>query len=376
MARNCVAGIQNSPLRTLCKTFATGMMRAGKRHASVGATGRGGNIAMVTRMNWTGAALAACTLAMASTAQAQQMPVPPADPPAKRIITQGLGKTTIENLFKCEVKVANHRISAVGEITAQDGTVLTLPTKTNFQNGPKLPHLYSDCHKATPKKFSDVKIDDVPIVEIDKDGEVVTGTMIGDNYYELYVNGRLVGVDAVPYTPFNSSIVRFRVKKPYTIAFLLVDWEEKLGVGMEKMPQSDWFAGDGGIVAKFSDGTVTDSSWKAQTFYVAPLAKPEDVIERGAVHDTTKLGRVHPIAKVPDCKEQCYAVHYPIPENWMAPNFDDSKWPRAYEYTDEDVGVGSLTGYWSYPEAFLEARWIWSSNLVFDNVVIARKTVR
>ena len=56
----------------------------------------------------------------------------------------------------------------------------------------------------------------MPIVEIDKDGEVVTGFIIADNYFQLYVNGKLVGVDAVPYTPFNSSIVRFRVKRPYT----------------------------------------------------------------------------------------------------------------------------------------------------------------
>ena len=35
-----------------------------------------------------------------------------------------------------------------------------------------------------------------------------------------------------------------------------------------------------------------------------------------------------------------------------------------------------LPGYWRYPEAFLGARWIWSLNLVFDNLVLARKTVR
>jgi len=312
---------------------------------------------------------------LATSAHAQEMPVPPADPPAKRMVTQGLAKTVIDNLFKCEVKVSNHRISAVGTITAKDGTVLTVPAETVYQTGQKLPDLFNECNKVTPQKLADVKIEDVPIVEVDKDGEVVTGFVMADNYYELYVNGKLIGVDPIPFTPFNSQIVRFRAKKPYTYALKLVDWEEKLGVGMEKMPWSDWHSGDGGIIAAFSDGTVTDSSWKAQSFYIAPLAHPDDVVEKGYIHDTSKLGRVHPIAKLPTCKEYCFAVHYPIPANWTAANFDDSNWPRAYEYTDDDVGVRSLTGYWRYPEAFLKARWIWTISLVFDNVVLARKTV-
>ena len=49
-----------------------------------------------------------------------------AQPEAKRIVTQGLAKTVTDNLFKCEVKVTNHRISAVGTITASDGTTLTV----------------------------------------------------------------------------------------------------------------------------------------------------------------------------------------------------------------------------------------------------------
>ena len=322
------------------------------------------------------AAAFAALAVMTMTAAAQEMPIPPANPPAKRIITQGLATPTIDNLFKCEGPASNYRISAMGKITAQDGTLLTVPAENQYRTGPKLADLYNECSRVTPATFAEAKIEDAPIVEIDKDGEVVSGFVIGDNYFELYVNGKLVGVDSIPYTPFNSAIVRFRVKRPYTYAFLLVDWEEKLGLGMEKMPNNDWHAGDGGIIAKFSDGTVTDSSWKAQSFYIAPLAQPEDVIERGTTHDTTKLGRVHPVAKVPQCREQCYAVHYPMPEGWSWPAFDDSTWPRAYEYTDTDVGVTSLTGYWRYPEAFLGGRWIWTVNLVFDNLVLARKTVR
>jgi hypothetical protein len=79
---------------------------------------------------------------------------------------------------------------------------------------------------------------------------------------------------------------------------------------------------------------------------------------------------------VPDCHERCFAVHYPIPANWAAPGFDDSNWPSAVEFTDQEVGTDHLPAYTRYPEAFRGARWIWSSNLVFDNLVLARKTVR
>ena len=209
----------------------------------------------------------------------------------RRMVTQGLAKTVNENLFKCAVALRNYRISAVGTITADDGTVLTVPAQTAYQTGPKLPDLFNECNKTTPAKLTDLKADTVPIVEIDRDGEVITGYIVADNYFELYVNGRLIGVDPVPFTPFNSVIVRFKAKRPYTYALKAVDWEERLGLGMETN------RGTGGLIARFSDGTVTDSTWKAQSFYIAPLAQPDDVVENGNIHDTSKLGRVYPSEK-------------------------------------------------------------------------------
>jgi hypothetical protein len=35
-----------------------------------------------------------------------------------------------------------------------------------------------------------------------------------------------------------------------------------------------------------------------------------------------------------------------------------------------------VPGYWRFPEAFSGARWIWTIDLVFDNTVLLRKTVR
>jgi len=300
-----------------------------------------------------------------------------AQPAVVRHVTQGRASTVIENLFRCTEKVSNHRISAVGTITATDGTVLTVPAETAYQKGPRGYDLYNECNKVVPRKSSEVSAGGVPVVEIDADGEVVTGYLVADNYFELYVNGKLIAVDAVPYTPFDSMIVKFRVKRPYTYAVKLVDWEEDLGLGTEiGVRDGPWYQGDGGFIVRFSDGTVTDSSWKAQSSYIAPLASPDDVIEVGNVHHTAKLGRVHPRAPKPGCQDRCHAVHYPIPGNWSAPGFDEATWPRAYEFTDEDVGVTTLKAYTNFPELFEGARWIWSYNLVFDNLVLARKTVR
>ena len=317
-------------------------------------------------------------VAQQTKAPPSKMPLPAADPPPKRIITQGLAKTITEDLIPCAVNEPgmNVRKNPVGEITAKDGTKLTVPTANNFLTAPKLPDLYNECAKVTPKDLSEVDLNKVPIVELDKDGEVVTGYMVADNYFELYINGKLIGVDATPFTPFNSHVVRFRVKKPYTIAVLAQDWEDKLGLGMEVFRGNNWHSGDGGFVAKFSDGTVTNSSWKAQSFYIAPLQHPDDVVEYGHIHDTSHLGRIHPLAKLPTCRELCFAIHYPIPDGWTERSFDDSKWPQAFEYLDQEVGIIGVPGYWRYPEAFIGGRWIWTINLVFDNTVLLRKTVR
>src|SRR6266478_6722425 len=89
---------------------------------------------------------------------------------------------------------------------------------------------------------------------------------------------------------------------------------------MEVFQGNTWHSGDGGFIAKFSDGTVTDSTWKAQSFYIAPLQHPDDVVEYGNIHDTSHLGgRIHPLAKLPTCREHCFAIHYPIPDGWMNP---------------------------------------------------------
>ncbi len=302
----------------------------------------------------------------------------------QRSVSQGIGKQISANVDSCPPNTPGFRPAPLGIVTATDGTTWTVPGEILPQKiAPLGTDIYNLCSKVTPKTHAQLpSVDKLPVVEVDRDGEIITGYVAADNYFELYVNGKLVAYDPVHYSPSNALIVRFKVKRPYTLVFRVVDWEEDLGVGTElgnannKQAWRDFYMGDGGLVARFSDGTVTDTSWKAQTFYISPLRSPDDVVEKGNVHDSSHLGRVHPKAGRLGCDAKCYAVHYKIPANYASPTFNDSNWPNAFEYTELDVGVENMFGYSLFRDLYKGAKWIWTSNLVFDNVIIARKTVR
>lgn len=225
----------------------------------------------------------------------------------KASFSQGRGTVTVAKLYEC----AGGRPTPVGTVKTNDGKTWTVPAENQFQAGVKAADLYNPCNDIKPRNLSAINISKLPITEVDADGEVITGYLMADNYFELYVNGKLIGVDAVPFTPFNSSVVRFKAKRPYTLAVKLIDWEENPGLGTEQSGGVH-HPGDGGFIARFSDGTQTDSTWKAQSFYIAPLSKPSDVIERGNVHDTSQLGRTYPQAPAQaSCGDlRCRALPY------------------------------------------------------------------
>lgn len=316
-------------------------------------------------------AIAATAMIMMSTGCAGDEPG--AESPGS--VTQGPAIRNEANLLDCSY-VPDARISRTGRVRSGDGKEWTVPAEVNWFGSPRLADLYNDCtgvHKASTRDF-DIK--NVPIREIDLTGKIITGYLFGDNYFELYVNGTLVGVDPVPYAPFNASVVRFRAKPPVTYAIKLVDWEENLGVGTERLGTNAHHPGDGGFIASFSDGTVTDDTWRAQSFYIAPLSSPDEVVERGSVHHTSARGNYYPLAAPnADCADRCYAVHYPIAQDWADPSFNDAVWPAAVEFTEAQVSA-SQPAFQSFRPQLTKggAAFIWTSNLVLDNVVLARKT--
>jgi hypothetical protein len=282
-------------------------------------------------------------------------------------VTQGLGTTTTANLMpNCP---SNHT-TPLGTITASDATVWTVPASNNFAIGPFASDLYNPCNGVTPTSLATSNLASVPTTIIDAGGDVITAYIFSDNYFEMYINGVLVGVDAIPFTPFNSAVIKFKVSRPYTIGVKLVDWEEHLGLGSEiQSSTSQYHAGDGGFIAQFSDGTVTNASWKAQTFYIAPIENLSSVVELPNGTRSTATATT-----MPSCNGNCYGIHYAIPSNWNSVSYSDSAWPSATLYT-----ATAVTNDLSYTRfattAWNNASFIWSSNLILDNLVLVRKTV-
>lgn len=293
-------------------------------------------------------------------------------------VTQGLAETVTENLLDCG------RIGGVGTIDDTEGNTWTVPAEVNYTNNafPFASELNNPCSGANYSTTTEAlsQLDGSDIIEVDADGELVIAYIFADNYFELYINGTPVGKDNVPFTEFNSDLVRFRVDRPFTAAMKLVDWEENLGIGSESNAGSAYHPGDGGVVAVFTAENgdiigVTDASWKAQTFYTAPVKDLSCLSENGS----RRLSD--------NCDDSgssdgtgYYAVHWEVPADWTRSDFDDSTWPSASIYTNQEIGVDNKRAFTNFTNVFddpaRDAQFIWSTNVVLDNEVIVRATIQ
>jgi len=292
-------------------------------------------------------------------------------------VTQGMANTTDSTIFSC----TGGRVTNIGAITSiNDNSIWTVPAETNFLNNnfPFASNLYNSCTGATytNSALALSNLDGSDIVTIDPAGELITAYIFADNYFEMYINGIPVGKDNVPYTPFNSNIVRFKVNYPFTVAMKLVDWEENLGLGSELSGAFNFHDGDGGMVAVFKNSNnsiiaTTNSNWKAQTFYSSPIT------------DLTCPTELNNARLTNNCSTQdsndgsnYYALHWLVPSSWMETSFDDSNWPNANEYSNATVGVDNKPAYTNFLDIFdnssNDAKFIWSTNLILDNEVIVR----
>ena len=166
-------------------------------------------------------------------------------------------------------------------------------------------------------------------------------SVYADNWFILYINGKLRVVDSIDYMPHNVMNVDILPEYPMTIAVMARDNADPK-TGLEYGDH----IGDGGFILKFSDGTVTNAKWKAKNFFKGPL-------DRDTKNPTVQ--------------------HIPVPENWFAVDFDDSKWAQATEFTEERVGPKEH--FYKYEESFKGAKFIWSDDLDLDNTVIFRTKV-
>ena len=162
-----------------------------------------------------------------------------------------------------------------------------------------------------------------------------------DNWFILYVNGKLRVVDPIDYMPHNVVSVDFLPEYPMTIAILARDNADPK-TGLEYGDH----IGDAGLILKFADGTVTDAKWKAKSYFKGPL------------NGDVKNPKVE---------------HTPLPANWFAVDFDDSKWAQATEYAEQRVNPKE--SFLKARESFAGAKFIWSDNLDLDNTVVFRTRV-
>ena len=276
------------------------------------------------------------------------------------IVTQGLAVETFScgNLATACTGTARRFIEArCGIVVARDGARLQVPTVP--AGGPDPADLYNDC---SGTGHNPTHLEDLETVVMDPDGEEVTGYLFGDNYYEIYVNGTIVARDPVGFVPFNSGVVRFKAKRPLTYAVKLVDWGTHLGVGME---YDRWNVGDGGFIARFSDGTETGADWQCRAYYISPLQDRSCV---GPGPDSSACPERPPCAERDPAS--CRALHFPVPEHWASPGFDDSAWHQASTYPAS--AVTNQRAYRDYTDKFGSAHFIWSHNLDQDNLVLCR----
>ena len=294
-------------------------------------------------------------------------------------ISTGVAQTTVTNLY-----AAGSRISALGEINGSDGQTWIVPADVNFTDTtfPVASNLYNADtagHDYGTESAALAALSADNIVEVDSAGDLITAYIFADNYFEMYVNGTVVGKDPIPFTEFNSNIVQFRANLPFDVSMLLVDWEENLGTGTELNGTTANHPGDGGMVAVFKDESgdiigVTGSSWKAQTFYIAPITDTACVTVTGSIRDSSTCS-----TEAPSDLTATSAVHWALADNWMSPDFDDSDWGDATVYTNATIGVDNKPAYTNFTNLFddsiLDAEFIWSANIILDNEVVVRGTV-
>lgn len=293
--------------------------------------------------------------------------------------TQGLAETVVENLFPEGVRVAS-----VGEIVDESGITRTVPADVRYEDttmpfASDLYNRYVDTHNYASAELAFAALEETAIVEVDAGGELVTAYVFADNYFELYVNGVAAGKDPVPFTDFNSNIVQFRVNTPFVVSALLVDWEESLGTGTESNGGNAYHPGDAGVVMVFKNSVgetigVTDSNWKAQTFYTAPLTDRTCLSESGSIRSSDSCSTL-----APSSSDSISAAHWDIPDTWMSETYDDNSWPNASTFENDTVGVNNKVSYTNFTDIFDDAKndaqFIWSTNLVLDNTVIVRARI-
>ncbi|GAA3855702.1 PEBP family protein [Celeribacter arenosi] len=192
--------------------------------------------------------------------------------------------------------------------------------------------------------------------------ETFSAEVWADNWFEMRVDGVLVGEDSVPITTersFNAESFTFEAERPFVIGLVARDFIEN-DTGLEYIGTRRQQMGDGGVIVQITDGAgntvaVSDAGWQCLVTHTAPLDKScEDESD--------------PVAGEGACAFDISDE----PEGWDGAGYDASGWPQADVFTaaqvDPKMGYEDID--WSG-----EAEFIWGPDLEQSNTVLCRLTV-
>lgn len=188
----------------------------------------------------------------------------------------------------------------------------------------------------------------------------ILGEVWADNWFSLYVNGAKLVEDSVPITTersFNAERFNFKADYPMTIAIELRDYKQN-ETGLEYIGTARQQMGDGGAIFQFTNT-------KNRKLITASNANAKCYVIQTAPVDASCASEAKPVANLGSCAQETSQR----PENWAAPDFDDSRWMPAFEYSAATVKPKD-----GYDEIKWrdEAKLIWSSDLVRDNTLLCR----
>ena len=199
---------------------------------------------------------------------------------------------------------------------------------------------------------------------IEGEGDIkVIGEIWVDNWFSLAVNGEQLIEDSVAYNTersFNAERVTFPAILPMTLAFEVRDFKEN-DTGLEYIGSDRQQMGDGGMIAQFRNAATdkmlgaTDKTMRCLVVHRAPL-------------DRACADEKDPVAG----QGVCNFSETAFPDNWTAPDFDDSSWPMAVEHSSGEVSPKDGYDEISWDQS---ATLVWSEDLVQDNTLLWRMTI-
>ena len=161
----------------------------------------------------------------------------------------------------------------------------------------------------------------------------IDALVFADNYFEFYVDGKLIKQDPFGFTPHQAVKFSFDTDTSSSRVYAIKakDWAD-VSTGYEYMAaykeqnngqKSMAKLGSGDLRVLLSDGVVSSSEWKCMT------------TSYGTIGDGCSNSNF----------DACQIQNTTEPDGWKYLGYDDSKWSNAVEYSDDEADWGLAPSY-------------------------------